>query len=929
MTDLAPRHVVPLFCMILLSLALATAGAAQEGEELPDPRTPTRPVPAEEQREQGISVSDHLSGAPIARAIRTDVPISVDGQLDEAIWMTAPAISDFRQTVPNEGEPVTQRTEIRFLYDDENLYVGAWLWDTGTILSRLAKRDAGVSDADFFVLLLDSYHDHRTAYRFATSPAGMKRDEITSDSGSRGPGGGFGDTSWNPIWDVKTSTTGEGWFVEIRIPFSQLRYSDEHVQTWGLQVERKIRRHGEDTVWAFTPRSERGGVSRYGHLVGIEGIAQGKRLEVLPYVGGRAEYTHVPQAAGAAFENPFRSGNDYFGNAGVDLKYRLTPNMTLDATVNPDFGQVELDPAVINLTAFETRYEERRPFFVEGGEIFDFAGTQLLYSRRIGRAPQGAVPGGAAYSDVPTTSTILGAAKLTGKTAGGWSLALVDAVTEATSATYVESDGSRGQVEVEPFTNYFAGRARYDASETGSSIGVIATAVNRNLTDGALRDRLRGTAYALGIDGRREFANRRWTVTGSVAPSYISGESTVLRSAQRSSARYFHRPDADHLEYDPEATSMIGAFGRVALTKNAGDWRGNANITATSPGFEINDLGFQSAADRISFGSNLNYDQPRQSARLRSWGVGISPSATWNFAGETQALELGVNGDFQLLSFHSFNARATRRFETWDDRFTRGGPNAISPAGYSASASMNSDSRRMFSARLNGGFGADDGGGWSRNISATITGRFKGIYEVQVGPEFRRQRTGAQYVTTVADALADHTYQNRYIFADLEQTTVSLTARLNATFTPDLTFELYAEPLLSSGDYGTLMELAAPRTFDFNRFGEGASSIAKQADGRYLIDPDGAGPAAEFHVRDADFNVRSLIGNAVLRWEWRPGSTLFLVWQQSRSGRLTGNVGAPGLHPVGGFDLGHDAGALFDLRPDNIFQIKLNYWLNP
>ncbi|MDR0786463.1 MAG: carbohydrate binding family 9 domain-containing protein [Gemmatimonadota bacterium] len=923
MSHKALRPAVAAFWALFTLLISATTGVAQVGEEEfsdPDPAVvaPLRATGA---------ISEHMRVAPVAHAVRISETIDVDGHLDEAVWMTAPPISDFRQTVPNEGAPVSQKTEVRFLYDDDNIYVGAWLWDTGPVLSRLARRDVGVPDADFFVVYFDSYHDHGTAYRFATSPAAMKRDEITSDRA--GGSGGFGDTSWNPIWDVKTSITSEGWFVEMRIPFSQLRYSDEEVQHWGVQVERKLRRIGEDASWAFTPRSERGGVARYGHLEGIEGIAQGKRLELLPYVGGRAEFTNVGRSANADFDNPFRSGKDYFGNAGVDLKYRLTPNMTIDATVNPDFGQVELDPAVINLSAFETRYDEKRPFFVEGAEIFDFAGTTLLYSRRIGRAPQGSVPGSVAYSDVPLTSTILGAGKLSGKTPGGWSIALLDAVTQTADATYANLDQSLGHVEVEPFTNYFAGRGRYDSSETGSSYGIIVTAMNRNLSDEALRDRLRSSAYSLGVDNRWELANRRWTLRSSIAPSYITGGTSVLRTTQRSSARYFQRPDATHLSYDPDATSMAGLFGRVSLNKNAGDLRGNANITAISPGFEINDLGFQSSADRINFSSSFSYDQPRRTAHLRSWGASLSPSGSWNFAGEKQSLQLSANGDIELPSFHTLAVRLSRSFESWDDRFTRGGPNALSPASNTATVTMNTNSRRMFSLRVQGSMTNDEGDGRTRSTSATLTGRFKGIYELQIGPEFRRQRTGAQYVSTVVDALATQTFGSRYIFADLNQTTASLTMRFNATFTPDLSLELYAQPLISNGDYGVLKELAAPRTYDFNRYGENGSSISKEDDGRYLIDPDGAGPAEAFRVRDADFNVHSLLGNAVLRWEWRAGSTLFLVWQQSRSDRLTGNIGDPGRYPVGSFDFTHDTGELFSLRPDNIFQVKLSYWLNP
>jgi hypothetical protein len=887
---------------------------------------------------------NHDTDAPVAQAVRINQPLVIDGRLDEAVWMTAPPISDFRQTTPDEGAPVTERTEVRFLYDDDNIYVGAWLWDEGQILSRLARRDAGVPDADFFVVLFDSYHDHRTAYRFSTSPAGMKRDEIvTGDRGGGGPGGpgggGFGDTSWDPIWEIKTSITDQGWFVEMRIPFSQLRYSREHTQVWGLQVERKIRRHGEDTVWAFTPSRERGGVARYGHLVGIEGIAQGKRAEFLPYVGGRAEYRRVPQNPAAPFANPFRSGSDYFGNAGIDVKYRLTSNLTLDATINPDFGQVEMDPAIINLTAFETRFDEKRPFFIEGAEIFRFgeAGgrpggmdSQLLYSRRVGRAPQVALPSTALYGDVPGASTILGAMKLTGKTVGGWSVGVLNAVTGREVAPFMEIGGVRNDAVVEPLSNYFAGRLRRDVRSGAGSMGIIGTAVHRRLENDVLSSRLRSSAFALGLDGRIDMRNREWTLAGELSPSYITGQAPAVALTQRSSARYLHRPDATHLEYDPTATSLSGLFGRVDLQKRAGAWRGGATITGITPGYEVNDLGFQSSADRIDLSTGFGYEQTRPGRYLRRWSTRVGPSASWNFGQEIQSRDVMMFGNAQLLSFHGVNFRFGRQLEAWNDRMTRGGPLTRDPAGYGGGIGFNTDSRGAMQLRTNLNYSGDDAGGWSRGGSVNMTYRIGGIYEFQVGPDFRRTHTAAQYVTTVTDATATNTFGRRYIFAPLDQTTAGIQTRFNATFTPELSFELYAQPFVSTGHYGTLKELAAPRTFQFREYGSDVGTIRSGSNGRFVIDPDGEGPAAEFRVIDPDFNFRSLLGNAVLRWEWRPGSTLFLVWQQVRSERVTPEVlGDTATRRLGSFHLERDARALAGLKPDNIFLIKLNYWLNP
>jgi hypothetical protein len=879
---------------------------------------------------QGADSGDHEHVAPVTRAARTSQPIIIDGVLDEPVWMTAPAISDFIQTVPDEGAPVTERTEVRFLYDDDNIYVGAWLWDEGEVLTRLARRDANVPDADFFVVLFDSYHDHRTAYRFATSPSGMKRDEIVTGGYGQG-GGGFGDTSWDPIWEIRTSITDEGWFVEMRIPFSQLRYRSDDVQTWGLQVERKIRRKGEDTVWAFTPRNQPSGVNRYGHLEGIEGIQQGRRLELLPFVTGRAEYRDIPRSPGAGFDNPFRSGSDLFGNVGMDLKYRIGTNLTLDATVNPDFGQVELDPAVINLTAFETRYSENRPFFVEGAEIFRFGDgggggdAQLLYSRRIGRQPQGSVGNGAQYSDVPGAANILGAAKLTGKTADGWSVGILNALSDRAMAPWVDSEGDYFRTEVEPRTNHFAARVRRDLEGGTRAFGVIVTAVNRNLRTDALESRLRSSGQAAGIDGRIEWGNQAWGLSGRFAGSRVAGSASAIALTQRSSARYMARPDADHLDYDPEATSLEGYFGRLDLDRQSGTWQGGISLSATSPGFEVNDLGFQSAADRIDIGARFGYRQPRAGRHFRSLNLTASSRLLSNFGREALTKEVGLQLNATHMSQNGFNARVSRSFSSWDDRLTRGGPLTLSPAGYSANVGLNTDSRRFIQMRTGFQLSGDDGGASRRSGNLNMTMRFREIYEVQLGTNLSRTHTPAQWVP--AQGSAGGASANRHVFAELDQTTFEVNARLNITFTPDLTFELYAQPFISSGDYGAIRELAAPRTFDFLTYGEDVGTIEREESGQYRISPTGD-PEQYFFVSDRDFNFRSLIGNAVLRWEWRPGSTLYLVWQQNRAERLIAGAGDP-EGTYGHFDLAGDSRALFSIHPDNTLMVKVTYWLNP
>ena len=881
---------------------------------------------------QASGAYDHAT-APIARVVRTTESISIDGRMDEPAWMTAPAATDFYQVVPNEGQPITQPTEVRFLYDDDVLYVGGWMWDDGEILARMARRDQGVPDIDIFAIHLDGYHDHRTAVRIATSPgAGWVRDEFIVGARGGGPGtGGSADISWDPVYDVASTVTDEGWFVEFAIPFSQLRYGSEPVQTWGLQIERKIRRHGEDVMWAFLPRNEPQGVARYGHLEGFENLRRSRGLEILPYTTARAEYKDIPRSSGANFDNPFRSGRDYFASVGADLKYRLGTNFTLDATVNPDFGQVEADPAVINLTAFETRVNERRPFFVEGADIFRFGegaggGSQLVNTRRIGRAPAGSLPNASKYADVPSSTTILGAARVTGRPTGGWSVGVLEAVSDRAVVPWVDASAVRSESEIEPLTNYFAGRIRRDLNQGTNAFGVIATAVNRDLGTDALRGEMHAAGYSAGLDGQLQWANREWAVSGALAGSRVTGDAEAIARTQRSSARYFRRVDAEHLDYDSTATSLSGYFATISGGRQRGSWTGGLTVDATSPGYEVNDFGFQSAADRINYGGDLGYRMPTTGRRFRNFNVSASAGITQNFGRETLGKDTGLSVGATHISQYGFNARVNKGFETFDDRLTRGGPLARAPGGWSANLSFNTPPQGALQPRLGFNYSEDDAGGWRKSVNTGVTMRFRDISELILGGSVSRSRSPAQYVTTVADSRATATYRNRYVFAPIGQTTLDLEVRLNLTFTRRLTLEVYTQPFISSGDYGDLMELAAPRTFDFLRYGYDSGTIIRGVDGRYAIDPVGDG-VQTFTISDRDFNVRSLIGNAVLRWEWRPGSTLYLVWQQSRSERPT-SVGLP-QGTYGNFHFGSDADRLFQIKPENTFMLKVNYWLNP
>jgi hypothetical protein len=867
-----------------------------------------------------------------ARAIRANGPVSIDGVLGEPVWAEAFPISNFRQTVPDEGASASERTEVFLAYDDDAIYVGAILDDRSPVTTRLARRDSQLGDSDVLRVLLDSYHDHETAYRFWTNPSGAKGDAIVSGNSTGG-----GDASWDPVWDVATEVTASGWVAEMRIPFSQLRFGRDERQVWGIQVERNINRNQERATFPFTPPLERGGVSRFAHLDGIEGIRSGRRLELLPYLVARGEYIQLGAPAGVDFLNPYRSGADQFGNMGLDLKYRVASNVTLDATVNPDFGQVELDPSVINLTAFETRFAEQRPFFIEGADIFDLGegGTvgrapQLFYSRRIGRRPRGSAPSEAAFSDIPVATTIAGAAKMTGRVGDGWSLGILEAVTASETASFTNGLRVADELTVEPAANYFVGRARRQIRGGRTRFGLLTSTVNRDPSGTPLATRLHTAAYSGGVDVAHETADRTWLLSGLFSGSHVSGTPAAIARTQRSSTRYYQRPDAEHLQLDPMATSLSGFYGMGYLGKQAGAFTMRTGVIAVSPGYEINDLGFQTYADRVLLDTQFRYTEREPGRVLRSWYVNLGgPDATWNFAGDRTLLNLNGSVSLEFLNYWRAYARVRYDPSTDDDRLTRGGPIARSPGASSNMLWLRSDRRRATVTTSSFNWGSDDAGGWNRRLRVDVSTRFQEALQVSIAPTYSWSRVAAQYVTRTLDPLATATYGTRYLFAGLDRTTLSFESRLNVTFSPTLSFELYVEPFVSTGDYGALKEFQAPGTFDFLTYGEDIGTIARGEDGRYHVDPDGDGPAAEFQVSDRDFSYRSLLGNTVLRWEWMPGSTVFVVWQQSRISSLNGQ-GALGVQPwVGTFDLSRDMGAMFDVKPDNIFMIKVNYWLNP
>ena len=818
---------------------------------------------------------------PVTRAVRIDTPIRLDGRLDEAAWASAPVTPILQQIDPLEGQPASQRTEVRVLYDDEALYVGARLYDTGPITARLGRRDMHLGDSDWFGVMVDSYHDHRTAFGFDVNPAGVQRDEVKTIEDD--------DNSWDAVWRVATSIDSAGWTAEYRIPFSQLRFRPDSALTWGVQFERIIGRIHEYSASTFIPKSAPGGVPAYGHLVGLRDLDPGSSLELLPYVVSRAEYVD-PGA------NPFRTSSEYSSSFGGDLSYRVASNLTLNASVNPDFGQVEVDPAVVNLGVYETFFDEKRPLFLEGSEIFDFAsentsGGRTFYSRRIGRHPSLDAPTDEA--DIPTATTILGAAKLTGKI-GGWSVGSLAALTNREQARYRDSLGTDRRFVVEPRATYVVTRARRELNGGRSMIGGMVTGVHRALGTDALRNELRAEAATAGMDFRHETQDRMWALDGDVAFTYVRGTASALLDVQRASNHFFQRPDASHLSVDSSATSLSGYGAGLALQRQGGEhWRGGVAAALTSPGYEVNDLGFGSRTDRADVEGELRYRENKPGDVLREWRTDLNVRSEHNFAGEPILTRVDLDYDLTTLGYFEFGASLTRQFRSFDDRLTRGGPMALRPAQWSGRVSFGTDERRSVTGDLDVDGSRDEAGGWGWEVRTELGLKPSDRWSLEIGPTFSRELNVAQYLTSASDATYSPTYGRRYLFAPLLRTELGVETRFNIAFTPKLSLETYVQPLISTGDFGAPKQLVAARSYDFVPY---AGSLPSR-----------------------DFNLRSLRGNSVLRWEWREGSTLYVAWQQSRSAEL----------PFGDFDLERDSRHLFAIRPDNIFVVKMSYWLTP
>ncbi len=878
------------------------------------------PLFSQVQSESGIDKESlkKLQENKVIIAYRLTEPLELDGFLLEKIYQL-PGSEDFIQSDPVDGAPPSEKTRVWIFYDQTNLYVAAYCYDSepSGIIGQLGRRDYSV-DSDWFIFSVDPYFDRRSGYSFWVNPAGSMIDKALYNDISE-------DKSWDGIWEARTRITPEGWSVEIRIPFNQLRFSRKASYVWGVNFQRLIKRKNEKVSLAWVRKEDNAFVSRFARLEGIENIKPARRVEAFPYSVGQAQFR--PAEPG----NPFETGQKYKTNTGFDLKVGLTSSLNLDLTVNPDFGQVEVDPAVINLTAYETYYEEKRPFFIEGSSIFNHFGRggvyisanlnwpnpSLFYSRRIGRQPQG-YPVHEGYVDFPDRSTIIGAFKLTGKLGSSWNVGVINALTAREYAT-VDDLTDRYREEVAPLTYYGIFRAQREFNKGQQGFGFIFTSVIRDLRDENLRALLFSESFSLAFDGWTFLDRKRnWVLGGWAGGTFIHGSQAAIYRLQRSSIHYFQRPDADHVSLDPEATRLSGWAAKMSLAKQQGHSLVLISAGALSPGFDPNEAGYQrSLSDKLNFQALYGYQWTKPGRVFRQALLIGGTERTHDFGGTKTFETWLVNLQGVFRNWWSTNLLALYYPECYSNTLTRGGPLALIPRGYFFQLGLDSDSRKrfVFYASVDHSSTKNKQDQW--NLSLGLRWKPRPNFNLSIGPLIGFDTNETQWITSVSDPLMTETFGRRYIFGRIDQTIVASEIRMNWIFTPRLSLQLYLQPYLAVGRYDRFKQLNQPRTFNYLVFGEGTSTIT-YSNGYYLVDPDGSGPAPGFSIPNPDFNYKSFRGTIVLRWEYRLGSLLYLVWTQNRA-----DYSNPG-----DFSLGRDLGNLFTAPGDNVFLVKLTYRFN-
>jgi hypothetical protein len=795
----------------------------------------------------------------------TKVPV-IDGAISDEAWDVVDWSSDFTEKDPDEGSAPSNQTQFKVIYDAKYLYVAIRAFDENPelIQQRLSRRDGFAGDR--VNVLIDSYHDKRTAFVFTTTAAGVKGEEIATGNGTS-----F-DASWNPIWYTDAKVDDKGWTAEMKIPFSQLRFGKAKEQIWGFNIIRNIFRKNERSMWQRIPNNQAGFISESGELHGLIDLVPQKQLEIQPFTV--LQYDNYPLEAG----NPYRDGSDFKVNGGLDAKIGITNDLTLDLTINPDFGQVEADPGAIALDGFQIFFEEQRPFFVENKNIFDFrfadGRDNLFYSRRVGRNPhRSANLSDGEFADEPQNSTILGAAKFSGKTQNGWSIGVLESVTSNEFAEVQQTNGETREEIVEPLTNYFVTRAQKDFNERNSFTGGIFTATNRNL-DGNFSE-LHTAAYTGGLDFQHNWHNRDYYINGNTIMSYVVGSAEAIEKTQLSIARLFQRVDATHVELDPTRTSLTGSGGKIEAGKQGGgNWRYSGGFVWRSPELELNDVGFLRLTDEIILYSEVKHLWQVPTKTYRSIEVKAEQESKFDFQGNNNQMEYKLEGTVSWINNWSTRLGFGHVPVNYQNAYLRGGPRWRFADKDFMYLSFGSDKSKKMS------FSA---GYINRKTEENVNNLKKYSFDLNYQPfdafsmslntEFQQTIDKTQYVST-----KDFGNQKRYVLGEIDNQSLSTTLRLNYSINPNFTIQFYGQPYISRGRYSNFnfVTNATATGFD-NRVVMYNSNQISENNNIYFIDED-LDTAVDYSFSKPDFSFVQLRTNLVARWEYIPGSELFFVW---------------------------------------------------
>ena len=821
--------------------------------------------------------------------------ITLDGIPKEEAWNIVEWGGDFIQWMPDQGKSPSQQTNFKILYDDKFLYIGYQCHDLApdSIVRRMGRRD--VFPGDWIEINIDSYHDQRTAFSFTLSVSGVRSDEFVSENGNNW------DASWNPIWFAKTHQDEKGWSGEVKIPLSQIRYGDDAEKVWGFQVTRRLFRKEERSTWQYIPQNSGVWVSGFGELHGLKDIPMHRQVEIAPYITAQAEKYKKEEG------NPFAEGFDGKLSGGVDGKVAVTNDLILDFTVNPDFGQVEADPSQVRIDGFQNFFEERRPFFIESRNIFDYrlTGSEaggdydadlLFYSRRVGSSPHGYPnTGNGEYVKMPLNTTILGAAKFSGKTKKGVSIGILESVTEREMAT-IDDHGQQRKEMVEPLTNYFVARVQKDIKSGNTVLGGIFTAVNR---EEGLSDILHRNAYSGGLDFLHFWKNRTWYFRGNVVFSNVNGTKEAILNTQTSFEHLFQRPNAPEVEVDSGRTSLTGMGGTFRLGKIGGRsgkhgevFKFETGVTVRSPQLELNDIGFMLTSNEINHFTWAGVQWQRPFSIFRSARINYNHWSRWDYGGQFlyQAFNFNAHATFK-------NNWQTGMGTTWNpydisNNALRGGSSLRRPAGMGQFLYAGTDSRKKVYANVNLNFfwGFEKtitGGDYNLSVTFQPLNSLNISLSAAYSDYWRRQD---QFVSNI-------NYNNslRTIVSEVNQNTLRFVGRLNFNITPDLTLQYYGQPFTTRPLYTNFgyVTNALAKNYDDRFHVFTPSEISYDANNSiYNVDETGDG-IADYSFSNPDFNFVQFRSNLVLRWEYKAGSELYVVWSQGNTPDAFGDLDTP------------------------------------